>query len=417
MTTLKRHFLSLLTAFVLLTTMAVNAQVNDSYKTFEDEFYEELEEKGYDIVIIENDKVRQFMDDRTYSKPDKLKRYDFSIVKKYSTGGSSKPAGIQINWTSDTPAEDISSVVVSLVELHRESDETLFDGDLNWTDVKRYYPEVNSTSYLLCNMCPERYCYYQVEEFLKDGKRHLLKRGRFYTDGQVRMLRVGGMYNVRDFGGWDTEFGEIVAYGRIFRGNRPDPITEVGKNDFVKNEHITADLDLRGTSLGQSPMGPITEVEYYCTNNQRYKLALTGTGGPLAIARDLEVIADVLRRGGSVFLHCNHGVNRAGSLSVVIDGLLGLNEADINRAYELSSFAYGSVCRGKSLGEMFSIIRTYGRPVDSLAQCFYNFARSKGVTQDALDTIRCQMLGLEANNPLITQAHSAYNAYLEYKGL
>ena len=394
---MRNQIVSILSVIFLLAATTVYAQ--------NDRFYEELESKGYSIVVVENDKVREYLDDVAYDKPELLKKYSYSIVSKYSKGGSSRPAGLQLTWESDTPGEDIEAVEVSLVELDDESGEWLFDGDMSGMHVKYYYPEVGSKEYLLCNMCPGKYCYYQIAEVLTNGLRNVLKRGRFYAEGQIRMLRVGGMYNVRDFGGWQTSFDREVVYGRLFRGNRPDVITETGKNDFVKNERITADLDLRGTSLTVSPMGPPREVEYYCTSNQRYKYALTGTGGPNAIAKDLGIIADVLGRGGSVFLHCNHGVNRAGSLSFVIEGILGYSEADLCRDYELSSFAYGSVARGQNIADMFTIIRSYGQPGDDLAQCFYNFARSIGVSEETLDTIRSEMLGLYINDPLITQAH------------
>ena len=382
-----------LTAIFILMTTAVFAQ---------DGFYDRLVNQGYDIVNIENDGVRQYLDDRAYDNPELVSNYYYSIVTKYTKGSSSRPAGIKLRWYSETPKSEISSVKVTLLESNKEIRDSRLEGDLTGANVKCYYPDINSQEYLLCNMRPQKYCYYKIEEIHQDGQATVVKTGRFYTEGRVRMLRVDGMYNVRDFGGWNTSFGKTVAYGRIFRGSRPENITSKGRNDFVKNEHVTADLDLRGTNLSKSPLGPLDEVEYFCTNNQRYKYAVTGSAE--ALAKDLTFIASVLRRGGSVFLHCNHGVNRAGSLAFVIEGILGYSEADLSRDYELSSFAYGNI-RSKSLGDMFPIIRSYGEFDDDLTQCFYNFALSKGVSEETLDTIRCVMLGLSPEDPLILKAH------------
>ena len=365
---------------------------------------DKLRGKGYEIVNIENAGVRQFMADRTYDNPGQVANYGFSVVKNYSRGVSSKPAGLMLRWQSTLPAEDVMLVRVTLVESNREVGERVLDGDVNRYNPKYYYPDAESEEYLLCNMRPDVYCYYKVEEEDFDGRFTEVKRGKFYTVGQVRMLRVDGMFNVRDLGGWSTSFGVPVVYGRIFRGNRPEGITFTGKNDFVVNEEITADLDLRGSNRTVSPMGPLDEVEYYCTNNQRYKLALSGGGGTYALARDLEIIADVLRRGGNVFFHCNHGANRAGTLAFVIDGLLGLSEADLSREYELTSFAYGT-SRNNTYGAMLPVIRSYGEGGDDLTQCFYNFALSIGVSEKTLDTIRCVMLGLDAGDRRITGAH------------
>ncbi len=389
---MKRQIRLILTAIFMFVAVAVTAQ---------DNFYEELVDKGYDIIIIENKGVKEYYEDRSYDDPKRTSDYNHSIVKKYSTGSSSRPAGIMLNWYSSTPVNDISKVIVTLVESDIEMDESILDEDLTNENVKYYYPNTNKKEYLLCNMCPDKYCYYKIEEVLHNGQRTIVDSGRFYTYGKIRMLRVDGMVNVRDFGGWYTSFDKEVVYGRLFRGNRPKGITPTGKNDFVKNEHITADLDLRGiTTFTESPLGP--EVEFFSTDNQRYKIALTGR--TQVFVKDLDFIASVLRRGGNVFLHCNHGTNRAGTLSFLIEGILGLNEADLSREYELSSFAYG-ISRSPKFGDMFPVIRSYGEANDDLAQCFYNYARSIGVSEKTLDTIRCVMLGLSPNDTRILDAH------------
>ena len=392
---MRKQFRYILAAILLLVATAINAQ--------NDIDFEDLLRKGYNFVIIENDGVRRFIEDDSYDNPALTGNYSYSVVKKYSSGISSRPAGLKLKWSTETPEEEIKNIVVTLVETDVEKNVSILDRDLRRENVKYYYPDIDSQEYLLCNMCPDKYCYYSIEEVRYSGEKTILKRGKFYTVGQVRMLRVDGMANVRDFGGWFTTFGKDVVYGRIFRGNRPDGITAKGRNDFVKNEHITADLDLRGTDLTKSPMGSLDEVEYYCTNNQRYKLALTSHTD--ALARDLNFIVRVLRKGGNVFLHCNHGVNRAGTLSFLIGGILGLHESDLSRDYELSSFAYGNIVRTKKYGEMLPYIRSFGEPDDDLAQCFYNYALSIGVSQNTLDTLRCIMLDMQPDDPLIIGAH------------
>lgn len=388
---MRTQFRYILAAIFLFVATAVTAQ----------DIFDELLDKGYNFVIIENDGVRKYIEDRSYDDPKLTGNYSYSIVKKYSKGISSRPAGLKLKWSTETPEEEIKKIVVKLVESDVEKNVSIFNRDLSRENVKYYYPDIDTQEYLLCNMCPDKYCYYSIEEVQQSGQTTVLKRGKFYTVGQVRMLRVDGMANVRDFGGWYTSFGKDVVYGRIFRGNRPEGITAKGKNDFVKNEHITADLDLRGSDLSMSPMG--AGVEYYCTNNQRYKLALTSS--TKALARDLDIIANVLRKGGSVFLHCNHGANRAGTLSFLIGGILGFSEADLSRDYELSSFAYGSIFRTKKYGEMVPYIRSFGERDDDLAQCFYNYALSIGVSERTLDTLRCVMLGMQPDDPLILEAH------------
>ncbi len=350
---------------------------------------EELARQGFEIINVENDGVKAFMADRTYDQPEYTGRYSMSVVKRYTGGVGSSPRGKSVSWTPRMPREDLADLVVTLSESER------FD-----KNVKFYYPVDTLNSYTICNMVPGTKYYYKVEEVSRDKKRVTVANGKFYTTGKVRMLRVGGMFNVRDFGGWDTSFGVKVKYGRIFRGNHPRTITEVGKNDFVENEHITADLELTGVQREHSPMGP--SLDFFSTNNARYKSGLTTT--KRALRDDLIFISQVLMSDGNVFLHCNHGVNRAGTLSFLVDGLLGLSEADLSRTYELSSFAYGTT-RNATYGEMLPVIRSCGEPGDDLTQCFYNYCRKIGVSEEELDIIRCTMLGLDWDDPRIEGAH------------
>lgn len=395
---MRKQFRFVLTVILLCAAMSIAAQ-NSA-------FFERLKEKGYFILDVENDGVKGFLNDPSYNDPQTASDYYFSIVTKYSKGQPPRPRGVMLSWGSDTPNEEVASIIVTLVERDKElSDERFLDKDLTKENAKYYYPDVDSTVYVLSNMCPNKYCYYKVEEMNSSGQMKVLKRGKFYTTGRVRMLRVEGMTNVRDFGGWHTSFGKTVAYGRLFRGSCADAITEMALNDFVRNEHITADLDLRGKPLETSPMWSPDDVEFYCTNNARYVTALTN--GTSALAKDLNIIANVLRKGGNLFLHCNHGTNRAGTLSFFIEGILGLSEADLRRDYELSSFAYGKVGT-RIYGEMLPMIRSYGREGDDLTQCFYNYARSIGVAENTLDTIRCVMLGLSPRDPRILNAHRKY---------
>lgn len=339
---------------------------------------EKARTEGYEIVNIENEGVRAFLDDPTYDDPHNVGNYAISVVGQYIAGHGSKPRGKRVHWSRKSAPENIESVIVMLSESKKFDDH-----------VRRYYPCVDSTSYIISNMKPNTRYYYKVVEVHTNHKRGVVKSGKFYTVGRLRMMRVEGMFNVRDFGGWNTTNGLMTRYGRVFRGNRPEGITATGINDFVYNEEITADLDLRGTNLSRSPLGPLDVVEYYCTDNQRYQLALTKYTS--ALARDLHIIADVLGRGGNVFLHCNHGANRAGTLSFLLGGIIGLDEADLSRDYELSAFAFSGVRRSGNYGTMLPVIRKYGSADEDITDCFHNYCRSIGVSDEDLQTICTEM--------------------------
>lgn len=358
--------------FIAILLLAAQSVFSQGINTLPDE-----------IVNIENDGVKKYLDDDTYDTPTGVSNYNLSVVQKYSANSSSRPNGKYVKWQRYRPLEEIVCVIATI------SENPNFKGERT----KKYLLNPSDTEYTICNMIPERVYYYKIEEFSFDGEM-VVAKGSFMATGRLRMLKVDGMFNIRDFGGWKTSLGGRTSYGRIYRGNRPDGITIKGREEFVENECLTADLDLRGKPMSASPFGlqrdGKTPVEYFCTNNARYKLALVARND--IFAKDFHFIADVLSRGGSVFLHCNHGANRAGTLSFLIDGIIGLSEADISRDYELSSFAYKGMRRGTNIGDMISYIRSFGNTGDDLAQCFYNYLIQIGVAKKDIENIRKAMV-------------------------
>ena len=73
---MRKQLLYIFTAILMFSSMAAFAQ---------DHFYESLFKKGFDVVIVENEGVKNFLDDRSYDKPDLTSKYSYSIVKKYSS--------------------------------------------------------------------------------------------------------------------------------------------------------------------------------------------------------------------------------------------------------------------------------------------------------------------------------------------
>ena len=147
--------------------------------TAQNDLYNNILSKGYEIIHIENDGVKQFIDDRSYDNPGLVNNYNYSVVTKYSKGNPPRPAGITLRWDSPTPVEEIATVMVTLVESDIERDGALLDENLTDDNAKFYYPDISKKEYLLCNMRPNKYCYYKIEELLKNGRRTILQTGQF----------------------------------------------------------------------------------------------------------------------------------------------------------------------------------------------------------------------------------------------
>lgn len=174
----------------------------------------------------------------------------------------------------------------------------------------------------------------------------------------VRPINAQGAYNVRDLGGLKTSSGGTVSYGKLFRGGRINDgnepaLTESGL--YVMNERlgIKSEIDLRraGTDDGgqtKSVLGDgvrylkagftgysfvIPEFNDYGPNSRSYS-----QGSIEAIKSVFTFLAD--EKNYPVYFHCNSGADRTGTLALLIEAVVGVNEKDIIKDFELTSFAY-----------------------------------------------------------------------------
>ena len=337
-----------------------------------------------EIVNIENPAVAAYMADSTYFF---VSDYDSSVVLKYATpdfypNRRDIPNGKVVTWEPSDSTYDIAEIRITV------SENDVFEGGYT------YNPKsLDASSYTIYNLLPSKYYYYKVEEILSDSSVIEKTRGEFRTVGQVRMINVDGCRNVRDFGGWKTQFGTRIRYGKLFRSGNMDEVTPWGINDFKNNLNVTAELDLRGVKQYNSTLGP--DVKFISYNNGYYLSALTKHGS--TYLKDFNWIIARMREDRSVDWHCQIGCDRCGTFSFLIGGLLGMTEIDLCRDYEMSSFADHARPRsfdGEDSGTFASLIpyiKFFG-PKDDLAQCFYNYFVHIGAKPEDIDYFRSEML-------------------------
>lgn len=332
-----------------------------------------------EIVNIENPAVRAYMADSTYFHDS---NFTHSVITKYNNEaryGANRdwPAGKTVKWTRSVAVDQIQSICISVSE------------DADYSNAFTYYPSaLTETSYVIRNNFPNCIYYYKIEEHHKDGSVTLLGSGKYRTVGQVRMVQVLNNRNVRDIGGWPTQFGVPVRYGVLYRSGSLDRMTEAGRHAFVDNMGVMAELDLRGESrLKTSKLGQ--GADYFLLPHEGYMKDLKNN--PKIFARDLRWIIARLQEGKAVDWHCAIGCDRCGTVSLMIEGLLGLSEIDLGREYELSTFS-GYDRPRSPLKQLINHVKTFGDPAD-LAGCFYNFWLSIGMKAEELDYFRGVLLG------------------------
>lgn len=173
-----------------------------------------------------------------------------------------------------------------------------------------------------------------------------------------KFVDVQGSLNLRDLGGYRTQDGRAVAWGRVFRSDSLDYLT-VEDADYIRSTlGIVAVLDLRSSSEVVMKGGLQPEVTcgmryYHLPLFERGKLLpMIGQGQPSA-RRLIDVYLWVLEKGGAqiaaalatlaavdnlpAVFFCSAGKDRSGILAAIILGLIGVDEKDITKDYVLTN--------------------------------------------------------------------------------
>ena len=258
----------------------------------------------------------------------------------------------------------------------------------------------NATSYVIpgllgeieiYNLMPSTTYYWKVEG---DKAGDTSDASSFTTeDLPVRLIYAEGTSNVRDAGGWSAGSAS-VNYGKIYRGNQlngygnwgDNKLTEEGLKTFKDDLKIRTEIDLRTQNKDDANQTTnyvdATFPYYKCTigqytdifedsvwnalpndgktksdtmeNKNDARRLSYATGNAIrnenAMKRSLKTVFEVLANESNypVYIHCNAGADRTGTAVFLINGLLGVSEADLIRDYELTSFSKVSGLRYRS---------------------------------------------------------------------
>ena len=186
--------------------------------------------------------------------------------------------------------------------------------------------------------------YYKITD--ADGKETEIDS--FTVMQAPRIITVSGVKNVRDIGGWKTEDGYSIAYGKLFRGAHLDDITDGGK-ETLWSLGIKTDLDFRTpTEANDATKSPVSDLVY-----ERISITL--------FDRIFEENAKDLMRKTMVYFsdeshypiyyHCRAGADRTGTVTFLLNGLCGVSFADLTKDFELTSF-FGTGSRWRSAIEV-----------------------------------------------------------------
>lgn len=147
----------------------------------------------------------------------------------------------------------------------------------------------------------------------------------------------GGTYgqNIRDLGGWACD-GGTIKYGMLYRGADVFPTDPYIRPILVDGCGVRMELDLRGKQeepvRDSSALGNIG----YCCPETYVWYSLSNT---VAWREILRCIFDCVLATTPVYFHCSAGMDRTGTVACIVEALLGMSQGNIDKDYELSSFA------------------------------------------------------------------------------
>ena len=231
------------------------------------------------------------------------------------------------------------------------------------------------------NLIPGKTYNYKVQ-YDDNGVMTNAQSGQFKTTGTLRMLKIDGIFNVRDLGGWTGLGGHKMKYGLLFRGSRmtanssaKEMITLDGKKAMLA-AGIKGDLDLRTSSernLSASPLasGTGATVDYKPIDDS-YKSRIATFAKSDASIRAIQWIIDELKVNKPVYFHCSVGADRTGTVAFLIEALCGMSEDAISKEFELTSFSADSVVTSGKIEDLRRR-RTYDGRFDN-SEGDYKFA-------------------------------------------
>ena len=305
---------------------------------------------------IENKGVQAYMQEVDYS--DDLVNYDNSYIRNYVSMGTDEPEPVRFNWkytgsrtiTVSDPADG----------------RIVYEGDASEQTTEIY------------NLIPgKKYLYHVEGDFSWDST--------FTPEGTLRMVRVDGVRNVRDLGGWKAD-GGTVRYGRLYRGAQMEGITDNGRS-VLSELPVLADIDLRGGS--SNPLG----LEDYYSYSVTY-FQISGSSGRL-YAEAIRRIVSLLSEDKAVYFHCKYGADRTGTLAFLMEAMLGVSESDLSKDFELTSFYETRTRNGQgnsqfALKKLKSALDSYSG--DNIQEKVLSWADQIGLESDVIEQLRLLML-------------------------
>lgn len=241
------------------------------------------------------------------------------------------------------------------------------------------------------------------------GDAQLRAEGTFRTEDLApRLIHLSRVHNVRDLGGRVGLGGRRVRQGRVYRSAGLNANARMSKSQgkmvpgavtmtdasraYAKDVlGIRTDLDLRSDKecfgMTGSPLGP--EVKWIKISSSAYS-GMAKDSSKEAFAKAFRVFLD--EKNYPIDFHCIAGADRTGSLAFILNGLLGVDEEELWRDWEVTAFQkekidFGHRTRFSKLVKVFDAF-----PGATIHEKIVAYVKSAGFTDADIEKFRAIML-------------------------
>ncbi len=215
------------------------------------------------------------------------------------------------------------------------------------------------------------------------------------ADLTPRWIFAEGTGNVRDIGGYITHSGKRVKQGLVYRGAELDgefELTERGLHEMHDVLGVRFDLDLRGSgemhgrcAMNLSPLGDDVKYERISISDY-WELAADHA----SCARIVRLLLDPANF--PIYIHCAVGADRTGSILAIIEGILGMEDEDIFRDYEMTTVSCETDCRTRTHQFFRMFLECFDKYEGNFSEKINQFMHDCGLTDEELDQIRANLL-------------------------